>query len=243
MKDQKRQYFNKFTNEIYFLRILYYLNFPLAKILADFKIKPNYITTFSNFLAILGLMCLLLFHTPVWFAIFWFLSLCFDICDGLVARLNNLSSNFGAFYDHVSDMIKIILLFAVVGIKYNNFYIWVLCFFAASLMMLYDSLNNKASYVDLLANNEKDLIKNTEEVNCQNKKKIIRRLLASNKTIKRIILFIISNFFVIQGHMMIYFIFLGFGKKIALIILGYFILVILRNLIHVLNYLKKSYYS
>ncbi len=84
---------------------------------------PNTITTLSNITCILVII-LLLNAKYYWAAFFLVLSYFFDCADGHMARTYKLTSVFGDYYDHVSDITKItfvlITLFYINPQKFNE---------------------------------------------------------------------------------------------------------------------------
>jgi phosphatidylglycerophosphate synthase len=60
------------------------------------------------------------------FVFLWVLALFFDICDGIVARATDQKSAVGSFYDHFTDVIKILVLYALIAVKYDSSEIWML---------------------------------------------------------------------------------------------------------------------
>ena len=78
---------------------------PLVPVIAATKIHPNIITIFS---LLAGIICGFLFAMGYWFAgalIFQFSCFC-DGIDGKVARLRNITSEFGAKLDIIADSVR-----------------------------------------------------------------------------------------------------------------------------------------
>ncbi len=72
---------------------------------------PNTITTLSNITCIL--VIILLFNAKYyWAAFFLIISYFFDCADGHMARTYKMTSVFGDYYDHISDITKISLVLA-----------------------------------------------------------------------------------------------------------------------------------
>lgn len=70
---------------------------------------PNTITTLSNITCILVII-LLLNAKYYWASFFLVLSYFFDCADGHMARTYKLTTVFGDYYDHISDVTKITLV-------------------------------------------------------------------------------------------------------------------------------------
>lgn len=82
------------------------------------KATPNQITTLS---LILGLLCVYYMHPKhknknLAFACYW-LSFFFDCLDGYHARKHKMFSKFGDKYDHYSDFVKHLLIYAMLYVN------------------------------------------------------------------------------------------------------------------------------
>ena len=84
----------------------------------NLKLTPNLITTISLICG-LGSVYSVNKDNYISGAILWFLSYYFDCADGKMARKFKMTSKFGDIYDHVSDIIKHLLLFYVLYKKLN----------------------------------------------------------------------------------------------------------------------------
>jgi len=105
MKKLPLKYENPFDNMIYILVE------EVTPYLYKAKLTPNMITTFGNILSILGLINLWsrkYFEASIYFGVAYIL----DCVDGYMARKYNMVSKFGDYYDHISDVSKM-LLFSV----------------------------------------------------------------------------------------------------------------------------------
>lgn len=78
------------------------------------KITPNQVSCLSFLLAIIA--CILFLFTNYWWrvggVILLQISFALDCSDGEIARLKNMSSKFGAWFDSVTDRFKEIFMFA-----------------------------------------------------------------------------------------------------------------------------------
>ena len=70
---------------------------------------PNMITTLSNISCIITLIFLLKLKFYI-AALFFLISYYFDCMDGYIARKYNQTSPLGDYYDHISDIIKLLLV-------------------------------------------------------------------------------------------------------------------------------------
>ena len=86
------------------------------------RITPNMITTLSNISCVITLI--FLFHLKFYLAaLFFIISYYFDCMDGYVARKYNQTSAFGDYYDHFSDIVKLLLvLLALYYINKKKFF-------------------------------------------------------------------------------------------------------------------------
>lgn len=80
------------------------------------NLTPNMLTTISLILA--GFSAGLIYYDYYKLgALVFLLSYIYDICDGFYARKYNMVTEFGCYYDHFSDIFKIILIGAMIFIK------------------------------------------------------------------------------------------------------------------------------
>jgi len=108
-----------------------HLSYRLTPILLKTPISPNQITTIS---LLLGLACAACFTQGNWIAeiiggLLLVASYTFDNCDGEVARIKKLSSEFGAKLDDMSDWIVDASFFTALGygtaqISGQQFWFW-----------------------------------------------------------------------------------------------------------------------
>lgn len=97
--------------------IYYFVEF-LAPVFYKMGFTPNMITTLGNICTLIFIYYFLK-KEFTFAAIFFFLSYFFDCLDGYVARSYNMTSEFGDFYDHISDGLKTII-FMLLLIKMNK---------------------------------------------------------------------------------------------------------------------------
>jgi phosphatidylglycerophosphate synthase len=111
------------------------------------------ITTYS---LILGLVsAYYYYHNEIYLFVLCFaLSYFFDCLDGYIARKYNMKSEFGSYYDSISDISVNVLLIYIVYIKYktkiNN---WILIIFLTSVFLLnlelscQNKINDQYNYI------------------------------------------------------------------------------------------------
>lgn len=108
-----------------------HLSYRLTPILLKTPITPNQITIIS---LLLGLICAACFTQGNWIAgiiggLLLVASYTFDNCDGEVARIKNMSSEFGAKLDDISDWMVDVSFFVALGygtaqVSGQQFWFW-----------------------------------------------------------------------------------------------------------------------
>jgi len=88
---------------------LYVLIEKVAPTFHKLGFSPNMITTLGNVSTIFSVYALYK-HQFLISSLFFILSYMFDCLDGYVARTYNLVTEFGDYYDHISDATKIIVV-------------------------------------------------------------------------------------------------------------------------------------
>lgn len=117
MNDSSRKFPENLENPFDNFILLYGTKlFPLFKSL---KFTPNILTTFS---LIFGLLSCYSLYAQNFTAscLLFFLSYTFDCLDGNFARKYNMTSRFGDYYDHIKDVI-VLLILGIVYFKYSHF--------------------------------------------------------------------------------------------------------------------------
>jgi len=121
-----------------------HLSYRMTPILLKTSITPNQITAIS---LLFGLMCAVCFTLGNYIAgiigaLFLTASYTFDNCDGEVARIKNMSSEFGAKFDDVVDWLVDTCFFAALGYGTSqamnqSFWFWLGCAAAAGATIDY----------------------------------------------------------------------------------------------------------
>lgn len=93
---------------------------PLIDVLVRHRVHPNLLTTLG-FISTLGAGLAFHQHQVRWAGFLILLGGFFDILDGRVARLTQLGSKFGAFYDSTLDRISEIVVFIGILSLYNDY--------------------------------------------------------------------------------------------------------------------------
>ena len=89
--------------------ILYDISGEVIKVFKIFNFTPNMITTISLLITLIGINNIYNGNYKIG-AILYFIGYLFDCMDGNYARTYNMTSKFGDYYDHISDLMKIIIL-------------------------------------------------------------------------------------------------------------------------------------
>ncbi len=105
------------------------------------EITPNQVTTISFLLAIFSGIAFN-FQYFITGAILYQLSYILDIVDGSIARSKNLSSKIGAFYDVFTDWLKAPILFIILFLVTDNYYLLVVLYFLLFLGCLVNKYND-----------------------------------------------------------------------------------------------------
>ena len=108
-------------------------SYPFTWIFYHTSISPNSITIISFIVSIMAAYFILVDKLIIGGILVWF-GLVLDFSDGEIARLKNLQSKFGAWFDGITDRISdVIVLGAIVinvYIQNPKFYVLVLCLLA-----------------------------------------------------------------------------------------------------------------
>lgn len=99
----------------------------------NFGLTPNIVTTISLLVGILAAYCIYIDYYMI-ATILFITAYYLDCVDGKLARKYNMATDFGDYYDHFSDLFKVILILFV--LQYKNptkyeqykYYIYILFF-------------------------------------------------------------------------------------------------------------------
>ena len=94
--------------------------FPISKLFATYKISPNLITVLSFILIIIS-CSFLLRGNLILFSLTFIFSILLDFCDGQVARILKKSNDTKFNFDHLSDIIKVSIIYLTFGILFDEF--------------------------------------------------------------------------------------------------------------------------
>ena len=211
---------------------LYAIAYPIAVIFKTIRFSPNLVTIISTIFAILAFVSLTKGNLLL-FCIFWGISYLLDYTDGTLARLTNNIGKSALRIDHISDQLKIIMIFLGFGIYYDCKEFWILTFLSSAIFLFYSFLNHelsnnlKFSRLQPSNDNEENKIKNTSRI------KLIRRyLLRKSLLIRYLYIFTFGTVCLINGHTLIIFFFIPFSYEYAVYLLIYFITICLVHSYH-----------
>ncbi len=122
-----------------------YLN-PVGKLLIKLKIKPIYLTILAFILGVVAVY--FLFRNHLYFVIFGILHLIIDGLDGVVARVGNSTTRFGAHLDNISDRLVLILALIASYRYFNDYFILIVLVFYVLHHVIYalSDLKGTVSY-------------------------------------------------------------------------------------------------
>jgi phosphatidylglycerophosphate synthase len=100
-----------YTN--YMAMVFSRVSIRLSYLFARTSVTPNQLTTLSTAIAVLA--CLLIIQPSYWIRLlaiaFWYFGYIVDFCDGDIARYRDVKTEFGHWYDGVTDRLKDVWLF------------------------------------------------------------------------------------------------------------------------------------
>ena len=105
------------TRPCQWLPVTRQLSYPLTHILYRLPISPNQVTGLSMIAGLVGVRCLaqVTWSSHIWGG-FWLMAFCtLDNCDGEIARLKAMSSEWGAHFDDFVDWLVDSGLVAALG--------------------------------------------------------------------------------------------------------------------------------
>ena len=234
-------------------KFLYILANPIATIAKKIGLTPNNLTLISFMFALLAFITLIK-NNLYSFISLWFVSYILDYADGTLARMTNSVGKTALRHDHISDLLKISLIFLGFGLYYNDHIIWILTFSSAVFYLFYTVLNHQLNFIQKLAVNSSILLNKNKNKNYneqflkqkrlerKNQKKLILKYIPFLKKLILSFLNLILTIITINGHTLLIFFFIPLNYDFAIILLTYFIIITTFQSIRrakVLNNLKK----
>ncbi len=191
--------------------ILYKTAYPTAKVFARLSIKPNTVTWLSVFFTLIAAFTLFFKNDRFFFILFWMISVHLDFTDGTLARMTRQVSKSAFRIDHMTDLVKLFIVFLAVGIFYNSFFTWIFVISAIFCLMYSEILSHELKfYFKRQADRNEQFLETTiSESN------FVKSLLGNSPLLISFLRNINSIFFSISGHTLIFFCILPFGEAYA----------------------------
>ena len=130
-----------------FDNLIYKIVESVAPTLYEYGFTPNILTTLGNISTLTFLYFMLNYQFQI-AAFFFLLSYIFDCLDGYIARLYNMESKFGDWYDHISDLTKAIILCYTLLTINKKWGIYALSIIIIFSFLLYMQLSHQEIYYD-----------------------------------------------------------------------------------------------
>lgn len=141
----------------------------------NYGFTPNMITTLSNITTILVIILLLQAHYN-WAAFFVLVAYFFDCLDGHLARKYNMTSDFGDYYDHISDAVKIIAILCTLCYIDSSKLIIIMPFLLVVTILMMMHIGCQEQYYNTTESKSLDFMKNLCPVDINNKQEIENKM-------------------------------------------------------------------
>lgn len=212
------EYANRNAIKYNFLSLLLYkFAYPTARMFSRYSISPNSITWLSFFFTCVAACLLFIENGPFYFVIFWVISLHLDFTDGTLARMTKKVSKSALRLDHMTDLVKLFIVFISLGIYYDTSIMWQLISFSVFTLLYSEILSHEVkNYLKRTCENDLEF----SEATLIQSKPLLFLVNRINKNIINILRHINSIFFGISGHSLIFFCFTPFN----IIYCNYFLL-------------------
>ena len=216
------------------LAIVYAIAYPLALLAKKIHLRPNIVTLFSFIFALLAFLALV-FDKLLVFILLWLMAYILDFVDGTLARMTGQIDNSALDLDHISDVLKIVLIFLGFALYFNDNIFWILSFLSSSFYVLHTLLNHELGWVlkfSSISENSAQRVYPRENDNKSSDGKlgIKTRLKAyfQNKPIhKKIALIMLTTITTIHGHTLLIFFFIPLDLYLAYTFMLYFLTIII----------------
>ena len=235
-----RDSLNRATREVPLLHWLYITCIPLSKACVRLGLSPTTISHCSNALAMLAVTALAWSDNPWLFPLLWVAALYFDVADGIVARVTGKATASGSFYDHMSDQVKVILLFLATGLRYDSSSIWILSFVVCAGFLFMNLVNQVHALRSLRLSLGTAATQAPHEQTDETAKpaKGLRAQLRSSMRrcprLRSALLGVYASIFAMYGNSMLFVLPLGLGKIWAIATLTFFGIITLHSLANLL---------
>lgn len=202
--------------------MLYKIAYPSARLFARISIKPDLITWLSFVFTGFAVFSLFRDNGPVYFVLFWLISLHLDFVDGTLARMTKKVSKSAFRLDHMTDLVKLFLVFISLGLFYNNLTTWILVCVTVFALMYSEILSHEIKHYLKRGTESKESKVEFSEAKIIDSKWLKVTGISNFKNFITLLRNINSIFFSISGHTLIFFCFLPFGEMYANSFLTYF---------------------
>jgi len=230
-----RDSLNRATREVPLLHLLYLTCIPLSKACVRLRLSPTMISHGSNALAMLAVAALAWSDKPWLFPLLWIAALYLDIADGIVARVTNTATASGSFYDHMSDQVKVILVFLAAGLRYESTNVWILSFLVSAGFLFMNLVNQILALRTLrlslgTANQVPDQPTGQVEEPAKGFRARVRSALCQHPGMRNVLVGAYASVFAMYGNSMLFVLPLGLGEVWAIATLIAFGIITLRSL-------------
>ena len=212
------------------LKLMYRFAYPISQILIRFRLTPNNVTSISLALSFISLLCLSIFKSYQLFFVTWLMAIILDFCDGTIARMTGKISRSYFRFDHMSDLIKIYFVFLGIALYMNSIVIWCLALTSLFLFLYSDILNFQNDQISHYLNGTSSNIKNLTYA--YNIKLMIINFIKSHELIYSFVVNVYTILFSVNGHTLLFFLFIPLSHNIAIGIFVYLIVICLKAIIH-----------
>ena len=146
----------------------------------NYGFTPNMITTLSNISTILVIL-LLLNANYVWASFFVLVAYFFDCLDGHLARKYNLTTEFGDYYDHISDAVKIIAILCTLYYIDSSKLVIVMPFLLIVTLLMMMHIGCQEQYYNSMESQSLHFMKNLCPIDLKNNKEHIENKMQFTK--------------------------------------------------------------
>ena len=228
------------------LTMMYIIAYPLAILAKKTHITPNSVTLFSFVFAILSVLALAYGEVFVFISL-WLIAYILDFVDGTLARMTGQIETSALDFDHLSDVLKIVLIFLGFGLYFNDYIVWILSFLSSASYIFYTLINHELSWVHKCSpmqkcpsQKNKILEYNTKsDSDASSLRRFLKSYFQNKQTQKKLLLMLITTLTVIHAHTLLIFFFIPLDLYWAYSLMMYFILIICYQMLVRIMQLKK----
>lgn len=130
--------------------ILYYISDKIAPILKYIDHTPNQVTTMRFSLLLIAVLYCIPHKMYRVGATLYMLSYFGDCLDGLYSRKYDMVSNFGDYYDHIADIISMIITMYILYNTVDDSHQWVIHLIVIMLFLSMLQIGCQERYIDMM---------------------------------------------------------------------------------------------